>query len=50
MDNSYESEINEYIEPPLWDLMLSTNDCYPECGCEYDIFEMTKDRVKSWVL
>ena len=30
--------------------MLSTNNCYPGCGCEDDFFDMTLTRVKSWVL
>lgn len=37
------------IKAPLWDLILSTNDCYPGCGCEYDFFDMTPERVKLWV-
>ena len=28
--------------------MLSTNDCYPGCGCDFDIFQITRDRVKKW--
>ena len=41
---------NDIIKSLLWDLMLSTNDCYPGCGCEWDFFDMTLDRVKSWIL
>jgi hypothetical protein len=34
---------------PLWDLMLSTNDCYPGCSCEDDFFDQTAERVAAWV-
>jgi len=37
------------IKSPLWDLMLSTNDYYPRCGCDDDFFDMILERVKSWV-
>jgi hypothetical protein len=37
------------IPAPLWDLMLSTNDCCPGCSCEADRFEITSQRVASWV-
>ena len=50
MKTSYTPNETDKIKPPLWDLMLSTNDCFPGCGCEYDIFDMTLDRVKEWVL
>ena len=30
--------------------MLSTNDCYPGCGCDEDFFDMTLDHVKKWVI
>ena len=40
---------SDVIRVPLWDLILSTNDCYPGCGCDYDVFDMTLERVKSWV-
>ena len=39
----------DLLKGPLWDLLLSTNDCYPGCGCDDDNFEMTLDRVKLWV-
>ena len=39
---------SEVIDPPLWELMLSTNDCYPGCGCDDDFFDMTLNRVKKW--
>jgi hypothetical protein len=39
----------EPIRDPLWDLMLSTNDCYPGCGCEGDYFDITTARVSEWV-
>ncbi len=29
--------------------MLSTNDCYPGCGCDEDYFDMTFERIKKWV-
>jgi hypothetical protein len=37
------------IPEPLWDLMLSTNDCYPGCSCEADRFEIDPLRVSRWV-
>ena len=46
-DTPLESDV---IDKPLWELMLSTNDCYPGCGCEEDFFDMTLNRVKDWVL
>ena len=46
----YGPEVTDIIISPLWDLMLFTNDCYPGCGCDYDLFDMTLDRVKAWVL
>lgn len=36
------------IPDPLWDMMLSTNDCYPGCACAQDYFEITVDRLKQW--
>jgi hypothetical protein len=39
---------SQIIKDPLWDLMLSTNDCYPGCGCERDFFDMTESRVQMW--
>lgn len=39
----------EPIKDPLWDLMLSTNDCYPGCGCESDYFDITSARVSEWI-
>ena len=50
MKISYTPNEIDKIKSPLWDLMLSTNDCWPGCGCDYDIFDMTLDRVKVWVL
>lgn len=50
MKISYTPNETDKIKSPLWDLMLSTNDCWPGCGCDYDIFDMTLDRVKVWVL
>ena len=47
VDTPLESDV---IDKPLWELMLSTNDCYPGCGCEWDFFDMTLNRVKDWVL
>ena len=49
MNFERKSENSNIIKTPLWDLMLSTNDCYPGCGCDDDFFEMTLDRVKLWV-
>ncbi len=46
----YKPENSDIIKSPLWDLMLSTNDCYPGCGCYDDIFDMTLEPVKAWVL
>ena len=50
MKTSYTPNETDKLKSPLWDLMLSTNDCFPGCGCEYDFFDMTLDRVKVWVL
>ena len=50
MKISYTPNETDKIKSPLWDLMLSTNDCWPGCGCDYDFFDMTLDRVKVWVL
>ena len=50
MNFELNSEKSNIIKSPLWDLMLSTNDCYPGCGCEEDFFDMTLNRVKDWVL
>ena len=49
MNFERKSENSNIIKTPLWDLMLSTNDCYPGCGCDDDFFEMILDRVKLWV-
>ena len=48
---NFESNSEKYniIKSPLWDLMLSTNDCYPGCGCDEDYFDMTLERIKKWV-
>ncbi len=50
MKISYTPNETDKIKSPLWDLMLSTNDCWPGCGCDYDFFDMTLDRIKVWVL
>lgn len=47
VDTPLESDL---ICKPLWEFMLSTNDCSPGCGCEWDFFDMTLKRVKDWVL
>ena len=49
MNDNTSTEETSLIKAPLWDLMLSTNDCYPGCGCDDDDFDMTLDRVKRWV-
>lgn len=49
MNFKHNSENSNLIKFPLWDLMLSTNDCYPGCGCDDDVFDMTLNRVKKWV-
>ena len=43
------SEDPNLIKNPLWDLMLSTNDCTPGCGCDYDFFDITLERIKNWM-
>ncbi len=40
---------NKIIKEPLWDMMLSTNDCYPGCGCEEDDFNINPDRIIEWL-
>ena len=30
--------------------MLSTNDCYPGCGCDDDYFGMSLEIVKLWAI
>ena len=37
------------IKDPLWSLMLSCNDCYPGCSCDEDYFNISTDRVASWL-
>ncbi|TKJ21649.1 MAG: hypothetical protein CEE42_13640 [Promethearchaeota archaeon Loki_b31] len=49
MNFEHNSEKYNIIKSPLWDLMLSTNDCYPGCGCDEDYFDMTLERIKKWV-
>lgn len=49
MNIKYETENSNIIKSPLWDLMLSTNDCYLGCGCDDDFCDMRLDRVKAWV-
>jgi len=46
-DTPVESDI---IEVPLWELLLSTNDFTPGCGCEWEFFDMTLKRVNEWVI
>ena len=50
MNFEHNSAKYNIIKSPLWDLMLSTNDCYPGCGCDDDYFNMTLDRIKKWVI
>ena len=50
MSDTTSTEEAGLIKAPLWDLMLSTNDCYPGCGCDDDFFDMTFDRVKNGVI
>jgi hypothetical protein len=49
MNFEHNSEKSIIIKSPLWDLLLSTNDCYPGCSCDDDFFDMTLNRVKKWV-
>ena len=49
MNFEHNSEKYNIIKSPLWDLMLSTNDCYPGSGCDEDSFDMTLKRIKKWV-
>jgi hypothetical protein len=49
MNFEHNSEKSNIIKSPLWDFMLSTNDCYPGCSCDDDFFDMTLNRVKKWV-
>jgi hypothetical protein len=37
------------IPNPLWELMLSTNDCYPGCSCDEDRFDRSASRINAWV-
>ena len=41
MSDNPSTEEAGLIKALLWDLMLSTNDCYPGCGCDDDFFDMT---------
>lgn len=41
--------MQQSIPEPLWDLMLSTNDCYPGCSCDADGFEIELERVGKWL-
>ncbi len=50
MNFEHNSEKYNIIKSPLWDLMLSINDCYPGCGCDEDYFDMTLERIKKWVI
>jgi hypothetical protein len=36
------------IDDPLWDLMLCTHGCTPECGCEAD-FSIEPDAIGGWI-
>lgn len=47
MSNHNSTEEAGLIKAPLWDLMLSINDCYPGCGCDDDYFDMTLDYEKK---
>jgi hypothetical protein len=46
----YECLDKEQIKQPLWNIMLSTNDCNPGCGCEADKFQMTQERIQQSVV
>ena len=35
-------------EPFIW-LILSTNDCWPGCGCDRDRYTITEFRVYRWI-
>jgi hypothetical protein len=37
------------IPGELWEMMLSTNDCYPGCACPDDWFQRTPHRVGAWI-
>ena len=49
MNFEHNSKKSNVIKFPLGDLMLSTNDCYPGCGCDDGNFDMTLNRVRKWV-
>lgn len=49
MQSTAASDERQIVKDPLWDLMLSTNDCYPGCSCDDDFFDMTVVRVKEWI-
>jgi hypothetical protein len=37
------------ILDPLWSLIISTNDCFPGCGCDDDFFDMSPERIDLWI-
>ena len=49
MNTGYPPKYDDIIEPPLWDLMLSTNDCHPGCSCDDDYFQITEERIGKWI-
>lgn len=40
---------NPPLSGPLWEMMLSTNGCYPGCSCVNDEFQQTPELVETWV-
>ena len=40
--------MSEPIDSPLWDVLLSTNRCYPGCACDDDVFELRADVCRTW--
>jgi len=49
MADEYPPVYEPIIPTPLWDLMLSTNDCHPGCGCDLDYFQITEERIGEWM-
>ena len=49
MQSAVVNDDRQIVKDPLWDLMLSTNDCYPGCSCDSDFFDMNVARVQEWV-
>lgn len=37
------------IKAPLWEMLLDTNQCYPGCGCEADVFEQDLKPISRWL-